>query len=179
MSFLWTLLFVVAVLLFWFTNLLGLPGNWMILAAAVLYAWLKPVTSPGAIGWPAVGVIAGLALVGELVEFAASAAGVKKSGGSGLGVVFALVGSVVGAITGMIVGVPVPVIGSLIAALLFGGLGAMVGAVLGESLKGRSFEASWDVGVAAFWGRLLGTVAKAVIGAVIAGVAIAAVFIGP
>ena len=49
--------------------------------------------------------------------------------------------------------------------------------MLGESLKGRSFAHSWRVGQAAFWGRLFGTAAKAVIGAVMVGVAIAVVFI--
>jgi uncharacterized protein YqgC (DUF456 family) len=173
MSFFWALVFVVAVLLFWFTNLLGLPGNWLIVATAALYAWLLP---GAAVGWPVTGVVTGLALVGELVEFAASAAGVKRSGGSGCGAVLALVGSVIGAITGMFVGIPIPVVGSLVAALLFGGLGALCGAIVGETLMGRSLPASWNTGVAAFWGRLLGTFAKAIIGAVMAGIAIAAVF---
>jgi uncharacterized protein len=177
MSFFWALLFVAAVLLFWFTNLLGLPGNWLIVATAVVYAWLKPGSTPAAIDWPVVGVVTGLALLGEFVEFTASAAGVKKSGGSEFGAILALIGSVIGAIMGVFVGIPIPVIGSLIAALLFGGLGALLGAMLGETLIGRSLEASWKTGVAAFWGRLLGTFAKAIIGAVMAGVAIAAVFV--
>jgi uncharacterized protein YqgC (DUF456 family) len=175
MSFFWALLFLVAVLLFWFTNLLGLPGNWLIVATTVLYAWLMP---GAAVGWPATGVITGLAVVGELVELAASAAGVKKSGGSGFGAIIALVGSVIGAITGMFVGIPIPVIGSLMGAVLFGGLGALCGAMVGETLRGRSFQASWNTGVAAFWGRLLGTFAKVIIGAVMAGIAIAAMFVG-
>jgi len=174
MSFSWALIFVGAVLLFWFTNLLGLPGNWLIVATAALYAWLLPGV---AAGWPVTGVVTGLALVGELVEFAASAAGVKRSGGSGFGAVLALVGSVIGAITGMFVGIPIPMVGSLVAALLFGGLGALCGAIVGETLMGRSLPASWNTGVAAFWGRLLGTFAKAIIGAVMAGIAIAAVFV--
>ncbi len=169
--------FVLAVATFWFMNLLGLPGNWLIVAASVVYAWLIPEDTRAALGWPVVGIVTGLAVLGELVELAASAAGVKKVGGSRRGAILALIGSVGGAITGMIVGVPIPVVGSLIAALLFAGLGALVGAMLGESWKGRSFEATWEVGKAAFWGRLLGTFAKAIIGAVMAGVAIAAVFV--
>ncbi len=171
------IVFVLAVIIFWFLNLLGLPGNWLIVAAAVLYAWLVPEDTRAALGWPVVGVVSGLAVLGELVELAASAAGVKKVGGSRRGAILALFGSVVGAITGMIVGVPIPIVGSLIAALVFAGAGAMLGAMLGESWKGRSLEASWEVSKAAFWGRLLGTFAKAMIGAVMAGVAIAAVFV--
>jgi uncharacterized protein YqgC (DUF456 family) len=177
MSIVWAVLFVLAVLVFWFTNLLGLPGNWMIVGVAALYAWLIPDDTRIAIGWPAVGVVTGLALLGEVVELAAGAAGVKKLGGSWFGAILALMGSVVGAIAGMIVGVPVPVVGSLLAALLFGGLGALAGALLGETMRGQSFEASLKIGHAAFWGRLLGTLAKAIIGAVMAGIAIAAVFV--
>jgi uncharacterized protein YqgC (DUF456 family) len=79
----------------------------------------------------------------------------------------------VGAITGVFVGVPVPVIGSLLAALLFGGLGALVGAVVGETLRGQSAGASLRIGHAAFWGRLVGTLAKVLIGAVMVGVVVA------
>ena len=68
-------------------------------------------------------------------------------------------------------------IGPLIAALLFAGLGALAGAMLGETIGGQSLAASWKIGKAAFWGRLLGTLAKTVIGAIMAGVAIAAVFV--
>lgn len=177
MSIVWAVLFILAVFLFWFMNLLGLPGNWMIVAAAALYAWLIPQDARTAIGWPAVGIVTGLALLGEVVEFAASVAGVKKLGGSWVGAIFALIGSVVGAITGIIVGIPVPVIGSLLAALLFSGLGAMAGAVLGETMRGQSLDASLQIGHAAFWGRLLGTLAKVIIGAVMAGAAVAAVLL--
>jgi len=177
MSIVWALLLVLAVLVFWFMNLLGLPGNWMIVGAAALYAWLIPDNTRIAIGWPAVGVLTGLAVLGEVVEFAASAAGVKKRGGSWFGAILALIGSVIGALAGMVVGVPIPVVGSLLAAVLFGGLGALAGAMLGETMRGQSFDASLRIGQAAFWGRLLGTLAKAMIGAVMAGIAIAAVFV--
>jgi uncharacterized protein YqgC (DUF456 family) len=173
MAFLWASLLILVLIAFWFTNLLGLPGNWLIVAAAALYAWLIPEGSRAAIGWPTVGVVTGLALSGEIAELAASAAGVKKLGGSWFGAILALVGSMVGAITGVFVGVPVPVIGSLLAALLFGGLGALVGAVVGETLRGQSAGASLRIGHAAFWGRLVGTLAKVLIGAVMVGVVVA------
>lgn len=176
MTWFFAFLFVVAVLAFWFTNLFGLPGNWMIVAATALYAWLVPENSSGA-RWLAVGVISSLALLGEFVEFVASAASVKKAGGSRLGAFMALCGSVVGSITGLFVGIPIPVIGSVIAALLFAGLGAMFGAVLGERMAGRSLADSCNVGHAAFWGRLFGTMAKTLIGAVMVGGAIAVVFL--
>ena len=177
MTFLWALLFILAVLGFWLTTLLGLPGNWMIVAATALYAWLIPENHSATMRWLAVGIVAGLALLGEVVELAASAAGVKKKGGSRRGAILALLGSMVGAVAGMFFGLPVPVIGSVTAALLFAGVGALAGAMLGETMAGRSLDHSWEVGQAAFWGRLLGTVAKAMIGAVMVGVAIAVVFL--
>ena len=158
--------------------MVGLPGNWLIVAATALYAWLIPEGSRAAIGWPTVGVVAGLALVGEVAELAASAAGVKKLGGSWFGAILALVGSMAGAITGVFVGIPVPVIGSLLAALLFGGLGALVGAVVGETLRGQSAETSLRIGHAAFWGRLVGTLAKVLIGAIMVGVVVAVMILG-
>jgi uncharacterized protein len=177
MTIFWAFLFVLAVLAFWCMNLLGLPGNWMIVAATALYVWLMPENGNGNLRWLAVAIVTGLALLGELVELGASAASVKKVGGSRRGAILALFGSVVGAITGLFVGIPVPVIGSVIAALLFAGLGALLGAMLGETMKGRSLEHSWNVGQAAFWGRLFGTAAKALIGAIMVGVAIAMVFV--
>ncbi len=65
-------------------------------------------------------------------------------------------------------------IGSIVAAVLFAGLGAMVGALIGESWKGRGLGESWQVGKAAFWGRLLGTLAKVVVGSVMVVVAVVA-----
>ena len=37
MTFLWALLFILAVLVCWSLNLLGLPGNWLIVAATAVY----------------------------------------------------------------------------------------------------------------------------------------------
>jgi uncharacterized protein YqgC (DUF456 family) len=177
MVILWALLFVLVVLGFWLTNLFGLPGNWFIVATAAIYAWLVPPGSRAAIDWPIVAVVAGLALIGEILEFTASAAGVKKVGGSRRGAVFALAGSMIGAVVGMFVGIPIPIVGSIIAAIVFAGLGALVGAMLGEMQGGRTWNASLSVGKAAFWGRLYGTLAKVVVGALMAIVAIAAVMV--
>src|SRR4051812_19058585 len=177
MTFVCDLLLILAMLAFCVANLFSLPGNWLIVLAAAAYAGLMPAESRGSLGWPVVGGLAVLALLGEVVEIAAGAAGVKKAGGSRRGSVLALVGSFAGAIAGMVVGLPIPVVGSVIAALLFAAVGALLGAMLGESLAGRSWGKSWQVGRAAFWGRLLGTLAKALIGALMAGVAIAAALI--
>ena len=128
----------------------------------------------GRLGWTVVAVILGLALLGELLEFPASAMGAVKGGGSKRGAALALGGSVVGGMVGLAVGVPIPLVGSLVAAVLFGGLGALLGAMVGETWKGRDLDQSWRVGKSAFWGRLLGTLAKTMVGSVM----VVVVFVG-
>jgi uncharacterized protein YqgC (DUF456 family) len=157
------ILYVLIVIVSWFLQLVGLPGNWLIVATAAAYAWLVTDGSRAALGWQAVALLVVLALVGELVEFLAGAMGAAKAGGSRRGTVLAIVGSLVGGIVGLFVGIPIPVIGSLVSAILFGGVGAMIGAILGESWKGRDFDTSLEVGKAAFVGRLLGTVGKQIV----------------
>jgi uncharacterized protein YqgC (DUF456 family) len=155
----------------WVMTLLGLPGAWLMVVAAALYAWLMPAESRLAIGWPTVFVLVALALLGELIESAASAMGARRAGGSRRGMALSVVGSIAGAILGAGVGIPIPVMGSVIGAVLGAAIGAFIGSVVGETWKGHDLEMSWRVGEAAFWGRLVGTLAKL-------GVATAMVIVG-
>ncbi len=163
MNILAAIVYVLAILANWLVQLVGLPGNWGIVVVAALYAWLVADGSRAAVSWQAVGLLIGLALVGELAEFLAGALGAAKAGGSRRGVALAIVGSLVGGVVGLFVGIPIPVIGSLVSAIILGGVGAMIGAILGESWKGRDFDTSFEIGKAAFVGRLLGTAAKMVV----------------
>jgi uncharacterized protein YqgC (DUF456 family) len=163
MSILAAILFIIVLVASWIAQLVGLPGNWAIVAAGALYAWLLPGEHLTAVGWKAVALLLALAVLGEIVEFAAGAMGVSTAGGSRRGALLAIVGSLVGGIVGLFVGLPIPIVGSLVSAVLFGGLGALAGAMLGETWKGRDFDSSLEVGKAAFVGRLLGTVAKMIV----------------
>jgi uncharacterized protein len=174
-SILWMILFCLVLAAGWVMTVLALPGNWLIVAAAAVYAGLVPVEeSRLGLGWQVVVALAILAVVGELVEMVAAARGVRQAGGSRWSALMALFGSVVGAVVGMIVGVPIPIVGSLVAAIVFAGLGAAVGAVMGESLLGRNWNDSREIGIAAFRGRLLGTLGKMLVGSVMVAVAICA-----
>jgi len=173
MIYLYALLLILVLLIGWMLTVLGGPGNWLMVAAAALYAWLIPEDETLIVGWGVVIALLVLAALGEMLEFIAGALGATKGGGSKRGAALAIIGSMAGAVVGLFVGVPIPVLGPVIAAFLFAGLGAFAGAVLGELWKGRSLDRSLDVGKAAFWGRLLGTLAKTLIGSVM--VAIAAV----
>jgi uncharacterized protein YqgC (DUF456 family) len=160
------LLLVLMSVFLWALNLVSLPGNWLVVVAAAMYAYFTPADSRADLSvWTIIGLIA-LAAAGEGVEFLSSSVGTRKAGGSRRSAVLALCGSFAGGLFGLSVGLPIPVVGSMAAALLFGGLGALGGAVLGEQWKGRTVDHSLQVGEAAFWGRLFGSFGKAIVGAV-------------
>ena len=156
---------------------MGLPGNWLMAAATVIYAWLTPAGYAVALGWRTVVTVVVLAVLGEIIELAAGALGVARRGGSRRSAVLALAGSLVGSVLGVVIGVPIPVVGSVVAAVFFAGIGAMAGAILGELSVGRTPGAGWQVGKAAFWGRLAGTLGKMLVGAVMIAVVVAAMLL--
>lgn len=164
MDYAWALLLILTLLVGWILTVLAMPGNWLMVGAVAAYAWLGPTTGRLAIGWETVAAMTVVALLGELAEFLAGMFGVARAGGSRRSAVLALVGSLAGGLIGIVVGVPVPVVGQLIAAVAFAGCGAAIGAVLGEQWAGRDIDGSIRVGAAAFWGRLLGTLAKMLAG---------------
>jgi uncharacterized protein len=145
-------------------TVLGLPGNWAMVAIAVTMHWaISPASFLHFQVW-AVVVLVVIASVGEVIEFAAGAAGVGKMGGARRSAALAVVGSLVGAIVGLFVGSPIPIVGNVIASLILGGVGAWSGAVLGERWAGKTWDGSIQIGAAAFWGRLFGTLGKSLCG---------------
>jgi uncharacterized protein YqgC (DUF456 family) len=160
MIYLWITLFVLVLIVGWLLTVIGMPGNWLMVVAAVGYELLVPDGSARSLGWIVVGVLAALAALGELAEFAAGALGASKAGGSRRGVALAMLGSLGGGILGLFVGLPVPVIGPVLGAVLFAAAGALVGAMAGERWAGKGWGETWKAGRGAFWGRVLGTVAK-------------------
>ncbi|TWT33982.1 hypothetical protein KOR34_38180 [Posidoniimonas corsicana] len=163
--YLWSLLLVSVSGVSWFANFFGLPGNWIVVGGAALFAYT--VTGPEGLGVGMKGVVllAVLAGVGELIEFAASAMGAAKQGASKRSVALACVGAMVGGVAGVVVGVPVPVIGSMVAALFGSAAGAFVGAYLGEKWARGAGAPGLPAGQGAFWGRLWGTAGKLIVGA--------------
>ena len=136
---------------------LGLPGLWLMLAAAVGYQLL---VTPATIGWAAIAICAALATIAEILEFTLSVRYTKKYGGSKRAGWGALVGGLVGAV----MGVPIPIIGSVIGA--FGGsfLGALVAEYSVAKNHGAAGRAAWG----SLIGRVFATVAKTALGLVIA-----------
>ena len=144
----------------WVMTLLCLPGTWIIVVSAAVYAYFVPDGWRVDIGWVVVAVVLALAVLGEIIESLAVAVGAKRAGGSKRSAFLALCGSIGGGLVGGVLGLPIPVIGPVVAVVLGAAFGATAGAMLGEHWKGRSVDHGWEVGKAAFWGRLLGTLGK-------------------
>ncbi len=154
-------------------NILGLPGNWVIVAMAVGCYWWVPDARFWSLSIYMTLAILVVAAIGEALEYAAAAVGASRLGGSKRGIALSIIGSIVGAIVGLFFGSVVPVVGNVIASLLLGATGAFVGAMLGERWAGKDWNDSIEIGGAAFWGRLLGTVGKAVCGTAACGLFLA------
>jgi hypothetical protein len=135
-----------------------LPGTWFMLLLTLTVALVRS----GMFSWWT--LLAGLvlALLGELFEFLAGAAGTHFAGGSKLGAFGAIVGSVLGAVLGT-VWIPIPVVGTI--------LGTCIGAWLGawgvELIKGRPMREALRSGTGGAAGTMGGLIAKGVLGAVI------------
>ena len=146
----WSLLLVAASLFVY----LGLGGNFIILALALIHAL---VSGFDPIGWTLLGILLGLALVGEGLEFLVGTFFAARKGASRSGVVGAFVGGLLGAAAGNSL---LPVLG----AVLGGFVGAFLGAVAGEYRHQKNLEPSLRLGFLAFFGRLLAIVIKHLIG---------------
>ena len=155
--------FVIAVIVGLFLDLIGLFGNWIILGAAVI-AW--GVTGMSHFSPWGLVAMAVLALIGEGIEMVAAGYGAKKFGGSKGSIVAAIVGCIVGSIVFTPL-IPIPLVGTLIGAIA----GSFIGAAMQEYLvmQKHHTEAA-KVGFGAALGKVGG-----VFGKLLAGFAIVAV----
>jgi uncharacterized protein len=169
------ILLVAALIAGWLLTLFSLPGNWLIVLAVALFVGLFPEAPAWGLSWTLIGILGLLAALGEAMEFLAAAMGATRRGGSKRGAVLAILGSFVGAVLGAGIGLPIPLIGSVVGVILGACAGALAGAMLGEAWKGRSFDESWHIGQGAFWGRLLGSIAKITIASMMVVTTLAAV----
>lgn len=132
-------------------DLFGLFGNWIILAM-VAAAWV--LTGFERFGPVGLGILFGLAVLGEVLEAASGAYGARRFGGGRDAVVAAILGGIVGAV----VGTPVfPLVGTLIGACL----GSFVGVAAIELTHSKRTlgGAAWT-GFGATIGRVGGALTK-------------------
>jgi hypothetical protein len=155
-------------LVFWVGILFNLPGTWLMILVSALLEWWQPGQFMDS--WTVLFVAAGLAVLGEVLEFVLGAAGSRHAGGSKRAAALAILGGLVGGIVGTVL--PVPIVGTLIGACL----GAFAGSLIGDLWAGRplfpSFEAGWGAAVGRFWG----TLSKLAIGAIIVAILAVAAF---
>jgi len=160
MLYLWVIILIVLNTVFLAMVPFVLPGNWLMVITASLFAWLfrdQQVFSVYTII-----AIALLALAGELIEFLAGVGGARKSGASRRGSICAITGAIAGAILGTFL-LPVPLLGTL--------LGSCIGAGLSvysfELFAGRKSRQSFHAGAGASLGQFLGSASKSLIGIII------------
>ncbi len=163
MVYLWATLLLLSNVIAWGSNFFSLPGNWLLLFFAVVYKIVLPVGMHPSLSWSLILLAFLMALLGEAWEFAASAAGAARRGGSRRGAIYSIGGSLVGSLAGALAGAPfVPVAGPMIGAIVGGALGAFGGAYFGE--RHRSHDDRVAIGKAAMVGRLFGTAGKLAFG---------------
>jgi uncharacterized protein YqgC (DUF456 family) len=134
----------------------GLPGTWIIAAAALGYQLLVP----GSISMFTVIAVIVLALIGELLEFSLTAKYTKKYGGSRR----ASWGAIIGGMIGAFIGVPVPIVGPVLGAFA----GAFAGAFIGEFSRAGEGGTATRVATGALIGRAVAAAMKIGIGVAMA-----------
>ena len=143
-----TVLFAIVMLISIFVVPLGLPGTFIMVAAAIAANYF----AAAGIGWIAIGIALVLAVTAEVLEWTLSARFARKYGGSKR----AGWGAIIGGLIGAFIGIPAPVIGSMIGAFA----GAFVGALVVEYTQPQS-DASVATRVAT--GALVGKAAATAI----------------
>lgn len=137
--------------------LFGVPGTFLIVGAALVYAWATGFT---AVQWSTIGWLLLLAVIAEAIEFASAALTAAPGARPSRRVTVA---ALAGGIVGGILGVPFLLgVGALLGALA----GAFTGAALAVGSQGGSTRDALVTGLAAMRGRLLGFVLKSAVAAV-------------
>ncbi len=137
------------------TVLPALPGIPLIFGGVLLAAWIEDFQRIG--GW-VIGVLAVLSVVGIAVDYVAAALSARRVGASRQGIIGAALGTVAGIFTGLWGLVFMP----------------LAGAAIGEYLAHRDALRAGKVGIATWFGLLIGTAVKIAVAFTMIGVALVA-----
>jgi len=140
---------------------LGLPGCWIIVAEAIIFALITKFDQ--GLGWWDLAALTAMAGAAELFEFLITAYGAKKFGASNKAILAALAGGLIGA---FLLNTVVPIIGALLGAFL----GVFVGAFLYTYAKERDRGQAFRAGLGAFMGRMGAVLVKGTIAVAMAAV---------
>lgn len=155
---------------------LTLPGLWLSILGAVMAQWWSismwggyggQAIRPGGaqmFSWWTLGACVAIGVIAEIVEMVASSYGAAKAGGSKLAGIASIGGAIVGAILGTML-IPVPVLGTILGAAVGAGVLAMG---TEKGIKRKNWGDSTRVGASAAAGRLVATVIKVALSAIIA-----------
>jgi len=147
---LWATLLLAASLLVY----VGLGGNFVVLALALVYAL---VTGFSTISWTMLGILLGLAVIGEVIESILGVVYVARKGATRSGVFGVFFGGLAGAVLGSPL---MPVVGTVLGSFV----GAFLGAVGGEYFRSRNIEPSLRIGGHAFVGKMAAILVKHALG---------------
>jgi len=136
-----------------------LPGVWLLALTALIVQALWP----GVLGWWVVGGAIGAALLAELTDLLAGAAGAKAAGGSKSAALGATIGAIIGAIVGTIF-IPIPIVGTILGAVIGAGVGA---GMIERGVHQKTWKDTGRIARGAATGRLLAIVIKGAIAAVL------------
>ena len=153
-------------------TLLTLPGIWFAILVAGLAQWWQ-IAQRGTemFSWWTLGTCVALGIMAELIELFAAAAGSAKAGGTRRGAIGSIIGGVLGAIVGSFF---LPPLGTILGAAA----GAGVMALLLERSGGKkTWAESTKIGAGAAAGRLVATICKTSIAALIAVILSVAAFV--
>lgn len=129
---------------------IGIPGTFLIVLNGFVYGWLTDFVE---VTFGLLGVLLGVAILAEVIEFFIGAATAGKFGASKQAMIGAIVGGFVGAIwmTALM-----PIVGTLVGAFA----GAFGGATLVEYFQTNDWSKAVNVGLGAFLGTLGGKLTK-------------------
>jgi uncharacterized protein YqgC (DUF456 family) len=137
------------------TVLPALPGIPLIFGGVLLAAWIEDFQRIP--GW-VIGVLAVLAVIGVVVDYVAAALSARRVGASRQGIIGAALGTVAGVVTGLWGLIFMP----------------LVGAAIGEFIAHRDALRAGKVGLATWFGLLVGTAVKIAVAFTMIGVFVAA-----
>lgn len=136
----------------------ALPGPPLVFGGMLVAAWVEDFERVGAVTLIVLAVMAALAY---LIDFASGILGAKRYGASAL----ALWGSAIGTVVGLFFGLP---------GLIFG---PFVGATAGELIHSRRIGLASQVGMATWFGIVVGAIAKIALSFVMIGVFVFALIV--
>lgn len=131
-------------------TMVGLPGNMLIVLTGLVYGYYNDFQQ---VGYFVLGVVGGLFIFSEVLEFLAGTLGAKKEKASKRAIIAAFFGTFAGGIGGTLI---LPIIGSIAGALV----GAFLSAALAEYTKEKDEEQAKRVAIGVLKGQIFGMIVK-------------------